>query len=207
MDAGGGGAIDFATEVVEESGGVIGGVDEVRNFAGVGSLDVAEDDACAVIGDEAVEVGGGGGAGEIENGGARFEAGASDCEVIGFYGKEDAFLGEGFENGEEGLGLLGGIDAGGVGESGFGAEIDEVGSFGAEAAGAVEGVLGGGDDTFAVPGVGAEIDDAHEVGAMGGGKGLATDFELGDLSGEGGGVFLGEAGEGFEGEHEGDECR
>ena len=186
---------------------MIGGVDEVRNFAGVGSLDVAEDDACAVIGDEAIEVGGGGGAGEIENGGARFEAGASDCEVIGFYGKEDAFLGEGFKDGEEGLGLLGGIDAGGVGESGFGAEIDEVGSFGAEAAGAVEGVLGGGDDTFAVPGVGAEIDDAHEVGAMGGGKGLATDFELGDLSGEGGGVFLGEAGEGFEGEHEGDECR
>jgi hypothetical protein len=36
---------------------------------------------------------------------------------------------------------------------------------------------------------------------------LATDFELGDLSGEGDGVFLGEAGEGFEGQHEGDERR
>ena len=98
--------------------------------------------------------------------------------------------------------MLGGIDAGGVGKGRFGTEIDEVGTFGAEAAGAVEGVLGGGDDTFTVPGVGAEVDDAHEVGALGGGKGVAVDFELSDLGGEGGGVFLGEAGEGFEGKHE-----
>ncbi len=103
--------------------------------------------------------------------------------------------------------MLGGIDAGGVGKGRFGTEIDEVGTFGAEAAGAVEGVLGGGDDTFTVPGVGAEVDDAHEVGALGGGEGVAVDFELSDLGGEGGGVFLGEAGEGFEGEHEEGEPR
>ena len=177
-------------------------MDEVGNIAGVGALDVAEDDASAVIGYEAIEVGGRSGACEVEDGGTCFEARASDFEVIGFYGKEDAFLGERFEDGEEGTDLLRGIDAGGVGESGFGAQIDEVGTFGAEAAGAVEGVLGGGDDTFTVPGVGAEVDDAHEVGALGGGKGVAVDFELSDLGGEGGGVFLGEAGEGFEGEHE-----
>jgi hypothetical protein len=202
VDASGGGAIDFAAEVVEKGGGMIGGVDEVGNITGVGALDVAKNDASAVIGYEAIEVGGWSGPSEVKYGGTCFEARASDLEVVSFNGKEDALLGEGFENGEEGTDLLGGVDAGGVGKGGFGAEVDEVGAFGAEAAGAVEGVLGGGDDTFTVPGVGAEVDDAHEVGAMGGRKGLATDFELSDLGSEGGGVFLGEAGEGFEGEHE-----
>jgi hypothetical protein len=202
VDASGGGAIDFTAEVVEKGGGVIGGVDEVGNIAGVGALDVAEDDAGAVIGDEAIEVGGGSGASKVEDGGTCFEAGASDLEVVSFNGKEDTLLSEGFENGEEGTDLLGGIDAVGVGKGGFGTEVDEVGTFGAEAAGAVEGVLGGGDDTFTVPGVGAEVDDAHEVGALGSGEGVAVDFELSDLGSEGGGVFLGEAGEEFEGEHE-----
>ncbi len=202
MDASGGGTIDFAPEVVEKGGGMIGGVDEVGNITGVGALDVAKNDASAVIGYEAIEFGGGGGACEVEDGGTCFEARASDLEVVSFNGKEDAFLGEGFENGEEGTDLLGGIDAVGVGKGGFGAEVDEVGTFGAEAAGAVEGVLGGGDDTFTVPGIGAEVDDAHKVGALGRGKGVAVDFELSDLGSEGRGVFLGEAGEGFEGEHE-----
>ena len=149
-------------------------------------MDVAEDDASAVIGYEAIEVGGWSSPSEVEDGGTCFEARASDLEMVSFNGEEDAFLGEGFENGEEGTDLLSGIDAGGVGKGGLGAEIDEVGTFGAEAAGAVEGVLGGGDDTFAVPGVGAEVDDAHEVRAMGGGEGVAVDFELSDLGGEGG---------------------
>ena len=78
---------------------------------------------------------------------------------------------------------MGGIGAGGVGEGGFGAEVDEVSTFGAEAAGAVEGVLDGGDNTFTVPGVRAEVDDAHEVGTLGRGKGVAVDFELSDLGG------------------------
>ena len=39
------------------------------------------------------------------------------------------------------------------------------------------------------------------------GQGVAVDFELSDLGGEGGGVFLGEVGEVFEGEHEVNECR
>ena len=181
---------------------MIGGVDEVGNITGVGALDVAKNDASAVIGYEAIEFGGGGGACEVEDGGTCFEARASDLEVVSFNGKEDALLGEGFENGEEGTDLLGGVDAGGVGKGGFGAEVDEVGTFGAEAAGAVEGVLGGGDDTFTVPGVGAEVDDSHEVGALGGGEGVAVDFELSDLGGEGGGVFLGEVGEVFERKHE-----
>lgn len=202
MDASGGGTIDFAPEVVEKGGGMIGGVDEVGNITGVGALDVAKNDASAVIGYEAIEFGGGGGACEVEDGGTCFEARASDLEVVSFNGKEDAFLGEGFENGEEGTDLLGGIDAVGVGKGGFGAEVDEVGTFGAEAAGAVEGVLGGGDDTFTVPGIGAEVDDAHKVGALGRGKGVAVDFELSDLGGEGGGVFLGEVGEVFERKHE-----
>ena len=174
---------------------MIGGVDEVGNIAGIGALDVAKDDASAVIGYESIEVGGRSGACEVEDGGTCFEARASDLEMVSFNGQEDAFLGEGFENGEEGTDLLGGIDAVGVGKGGFGAEVDEVGTFGAEAAGAVEGVIGGGDDTFTVPGVGAEVDDAHEVGALGGGEGVAMDFELSDLGSEGGGVFLGEAGE------------
>ena len=37
---------------------------------------------------------------------------------------------------------------------------------------------------------------------MGGGEGVAVDFELSDLGGEGGGVFLGEAGKAFKREHE-----
>ena len=118
-------------------------------------MDVAEDDASAVIGYEAIKVGGWSGPSEVEDGGTCFEARASDLEVVSFNGKEDALLGEGFKNGEEGTDLLGRIDAGGVGKGGLGAEIDEVGTFGAEAAGAVEGVLGCGDNTFTVPGVGA----------------------------------------------------
>ena len=202
MDASGGGTIDFAAEVVEKGGGMIGGVDEVGNLAGIGALDVAKNDASAVIGYEAIKVGRRSGASKVEDGGTCLEARASDLEVVSFNGKEDALLSEGFENGEEGTDLLGGIDAVGVGKGGFGAEVDEVGTFGAEAAGAVEGVLGGGDDTFTIPGVGTEVDDAHEVGALRSGKGVAVDFELSDLGSEGGGVFLGEAGEGFEGEHE-----
>ena len=53
--------------------------------------------------------------------------------MVGFDGDKSTFLGEGLEDGEKGGDLLGWVDPCGVVKRGLGAEIDQVGAFGAEA--------------------------------------------------------------------------
>lgn len=194
-------AINFCAEVIKKGGGVVGRVEKVTDFTDIFSLNVAKDDACLMVGDHAIDLGVGLGAGEVEDGGACFEATASDGRLIGFDGEQSSFLGEGGDDGEEGLDLLIGADASGVGEGGFGAEIDEVSSFGAKAAGAGESGLGTEANAFAVPGVGAEIYDAHEMRPVGGTERLTTKREFGHLGRQGGGILLGKFSEGFKREH------
>jgi hypothetical protein len=125
------GTVDFATEVVEEGRGVVRGVDEVTHSPNIFTLDIAEDDSSAVLGDRAVEVVRGSGACEVQDSGTCLKAPSGDIWVVGFDGDERALLSEGLEDGEESCDLLGGIYACGMVERGFGSEIDKVGSFGA----------------------------------------------------------------------------
>jgi hypothetical protein len=101
--------VDFATEIVEEGRGVVGGVDEVTHGPNIFPLDIAEDDSSAVLGDCAVEVVRGSGACKVQNSGACLKAPAGDFGVVGFDGDEGAFLSEGLEDWEESCNLLGGI--------------------------------------------------------------------------------------------------
>jgi hypothetical protein len=157
-------------------------------------LDITEDDPGSVSGDGAVQIVGRPRTGEIKDGGTCFEAATSDFGLIGFNGDEGAFLSEGLKNREKSGDLLGGIDAGGMVESGFCAQIDEVGALGTKAASAGESGVGTRDHAFAVPGVGTEVDDSHEVGTVGGVKGVTSDLELSHFRWQSGGVVLGELG-------------
>jgi hypothetical protein len=105
--------------------------------------------------------------------------------VIGFDREESTLLSEGLKNRKKSGDLLCRVHTGGVIEGGFGSEIDQVGSFFAEAPGAGDSSLGIWNDTFAVPGVGAKVDDTHKVRAICRAKGVATNFKFGDLSRQG----------------------
>jgi hypothetical protein len=178
-------SVDFTAKVVEEGGSVVGRMNEVTHGADIFALDVTEDNAGLVIGDGTVEIIGRAGAGEVEDGGSCFEASAGNLRVIGFDGEESTLLSEGLKNRKKSGDLLCRVHTGGVIEGGFGSEIDQVGSFFAEATGAGDSSLGIRNDTFAVPRVGAEVDDTHKVRAIRGTKGVATNFKFGDLSRQG----------------------
>jgi hypothetical protein len=185
VDSGVYSSVDFTTEVVEKGGGVVGRMNEVTHGADIFALDVTEDNAGLVIGDGTVEIIGRAGAGEVEDGGSCFEASAGNLRVIGFDGDESTLLSEGLKNRKKSGDLLCWVHTGGVMEGGFGSEIDQVCSFRAEATAPGDGSLGIRNDTFAVPGVGAEVDDAHKVRAIRGTEGVATNFKFGDLSRQG----------------------
>ena len=186
--------IDFAAEVVEQSSRMIGGVNEIPYGTDIFPLDIAEDDPGPVSGDGAVQIVGWPRTGEIEDGGTCFEAATRDFGLIGFNGDEGALLSEGLKNRKKSGDLLGGIDAGGMVERGFCAQIDEVGALGTKAASAGESGVGTSDHAFAVPGVGTEVDDSHEMGTVGGVKGVTSDLELSHFRWQSGGVVLGELG-------------
>ena len=78
------GPVDFATEVVEQGGGVVRGVDEVAHGPNIFTLDIAEDDSSAVLGDRAIEVIRGSRASEVQDSGTCLEAPSRDFEVVGF---------------------------------------------------------------------------------------------------------------------------
>ena len=185
MDSGVYSSVDFTTEVVEKGGGVVGRMNEVTHGADIFALDVTEDNAGLVIGDGTVKIIGRAGAGEVEDGGSCFEASLGNLRVIGFDGDESTLLSEWLKNRKKSGDLLCWVHTGGVMEGGFGSEIDQVCSFRAEAAGPGDGSFGIWNDTFAVPGVGAEVDDAHKVRAIRGTEGVAMNFKFGNLSRQG----------------------
>lgn len=201
MDAGRDGAVDFAAEIVEQSGGVVGGVDEVADGADIFALDVAEDDASPVLGNGTVEVIGWARASEVEDGGSGFKAAAGNFGIVSFDGDQGAFLREGGENGKKRGDLLSGLDASGVMKRGFSSKIDKVGSFGTEAASPRNGSFGARDDAFAIPRVRAEVDDPHEVRLLGRAEGVTAKLKFSHLGGQGGGVLLGELGKRLKREH------
>lgn len=95
-------------------------MDEVTHGPNIFTLDIAEDDSSAVLGDRAVEVIRGSGACEVQDSGTCLKATSGDIGVVGFDRDEGAFLSEGFENWEKSCDLLGWIHAGGMAERGFG---------------------------------------------------------------------------------------
>jgi hypothetical protein len=124
------GTVDFATEVVEQGRGVVGGVDEVTHGPNIFPLDIAEDDSSAVLGDLAVEVVRRSRTCEVEDSGTCLKATLGNFGVVSFDRDEGAFLSEGFEDWKESCDLFGGSYACSMVERGFGSEIDNVGSFG-----------------------------------------------------------------------------
>lgn len=201
------GAFDKAGEMVAHGGNDIGAEGEVADGAGVFALDVAEDEGGVVRGDEMEKVVRGGVAGPIEDAGAGFEAGAGEGDFVGFDRNEDADLSQGGDDGGKRFDLGGGVDAGGVGEGGFGAEIDEVGALGLEEEAALDGLIGAEADAFAVPGIGREIDHAHDGGFAVEGDAPGAEGEFGDARADGGGVIGDELGEVFEAQHGGKDWR
>jgi hypothetical protein len=113
---------------------VIGGVNEVAYGTNIFPLDITEDDTGTVSGNGAVQIVGRAGTGEIEDGGACFEAATCDFGLICFDGDEGTLLSEGLKNREKSGDLMGGVDACRMVERGFRAQIDQVGAFGAKAA-------------------------------------------------------------------------
>lgn len=104
--------------------------DEVAHLPDVAALHIAEDDAGLVIGDHAVDILGGVGPREIEDGGPGFKALTGGGGMIGFNGKEDSLLGKGLDERNEFLRLGRCINACGMGEGGFGTQVDQVGPLG-----------------------------------------------------------------------------
>jgi hypothetical protein len=90
--------VDFATEIVEEGRGVVGGVDEVTHGPNIFPLDIAEDDSSAVLGDLAVEVVRRSRTCEVEDSGTCLKAMLGNFGVVSFDRDEGAFLSEGFED-------------------------------------------------------------------------------------------------------------
>jgi len=76
-----------------------------------------------------------------------------------------------------------------------------VSSFGTETTSTCNRGIGAADDTFAIPGVGAEIHDSHEMGFFSGAEGVALNLKFGHFCGQRGSVLLGELGKRFEGKH------
>ena len=102
---------------------------EISHLADIRSLHIAKDDAGAVIRHHAVEVLRRVGAGEVEYRSPSLQTGPGGRELIGFHGKKKSLRGEFPEDREESAGLALGVNAGGVGERGFGPEINQMGSF------------------------------------------------------------------------------
>lgn len=121
--------------------------------------------------------------------------------MIGLDGQQEAFLGQGFDDGEKLAGLGLGIDTGGLSQGGFGSEVDQVGAFRVQAAAFFHGGLGRKDNTLTIPRIRAEVDDAHQVGGILMPKGLTSELALGDPGLEVGGVCLAEMSQGFESKH------
>jgi hypothetical protein len=78
------GTVDFAMKVVEQGRGVVRGVDEVTHGPNIFTLDIAEDDSSAVLGDCAVEVVRGSGACEVQDSSTCLKAPSGDIGVVGF---------------------------------------------------------------------------------------------------------------------------
>ena len=120
-------------------------------------------------------------AGEIENSGAGFQTGAGRGGLIRFHGKKETLRSQFTKNRKENAILGFSVGAGRVGEGGFGAEVDQMGAFRAKAVDALDRGGGGENDAFAIPGIGAEVDHAHEVRSFGGTKGVPLEAEFADL--------------------------
>ncbi|MDB6123873.1 MAG: hypothetical protein JWQ71_2866 [Pedosphaera sp.] len=141
------------------------------------------------------------GAGEIQNVRTGFKAGAGDGGLIGFDGDEDVGSAEFLDDGEQAAVLIGFINTRGVGEAGFGTDINDLRTLGVEDFAALDGAFGGEANTFAIPGIGGEIDDSHDGGLRIESEGLVADGKFLDADLGGGMVFIEEFSEYFESEH------
>ena len=193
--------VDFAAKVVEQGGGVIRRVDEIPHGADILPLDVTENDAGTMLGNGTVKIIGGAGAGKVEDGSSCLQTPAGDFGLIGFDGDQRTLPHEGFQDGKKSGNLPGRIHPGGVVEGRLSAEIDEVSPFRVEATSTENRGLGACDDTFSVPGVGTQVDDTHQVGAMHGTEGVAANFEFSNFGRQVRGMFAGKLGDGFDRKH------
>ena len=96
-----------------------------------------------------------------------------------------------------------GVHPGCMGERGFGPQIDQMGAFGAKFTNPFDGGGGGKNHAFPVPGVGAEIHHAHQVGAFVGPEDPVLEGNFRNPGGEVLGMFAGQSRQRLEGKHPG----
>lgn len=145
------GHFDLAFEVGTHGGNGIVAQFEVADFANVFSLHVTDDDGGIVFGDEGINFFDVGVAGEIEDSGAGFEAGARHSGLVRFGGDNNAGVREAADDGEE-LGVLKfDVGGGGVSESGFGADINDRGALRMKNKAAMNSGFGAEANAFAIP--------------------------------------------------------
>ena len=156
----------------------IGAEVEVAHLAHVAALHVADDHGGIVRRDHTEQLVVLVGAGEIQDIGSGFQAGARDGGLVGLHRNQDAGLPQLPDDRQELAVLPGVIHAGGLGQSGFGAHINDVRPLRAHDRAAADGAFGGKADTLAIPRVRREIDHAHDRGPGIEGKWFAANGEF-----------------------------
>ena len=126
------------------------------------SLHVADDDGGVVGGGHSIHLLRAGGSSQIEDIGSGFEAGFCHSGLIGLDGDQNIPLAKTFEDGQELALLTGVVQARGVGERGFRAEIDDVRTLSGKGLAATNRRFDREADALAIPGIRREIDDAHD---------------------------------------------
>lgn len=200
-DAGCTGAVNFPLKIVAEGRGVVGGMHKIAHLANVGTLHVAKNDARPVVGDHAVKLLRGAGAGEVENRGPGLQTGAGGGGLVGLDGKEKSFGSEFAKDGKKDPGLRFSVSPGRMGEGGLGAEIHQMGALSPEAANAFKGGGCGEDNAFPVPGIGTEIHHAHQVRTFRRAERRTLQGEFPDRDRKIGGMITGQGGKRFQRKH------
>jgi len=133
-----------------------------------------------VVGDHPVDFLGGVGAGKVQDGRSGLKTSPGGGGLVSFHGEKEPLRSEFPEDGQQVAGLGLGIRTGSMSEGGFGPKVHQMGAFGPKPADPLHGRGGGGDNAFAVPGIGTEVDHAHEVGPVGRGESRALQREFPD---------------------------
>jgi hypothetical protein len=197
------GQIDLTGEIlVHAQDGIATEIKRVH-LADVVPFDITHDDGGSVIGREAVHCFCAGGPGKVEDVGTRGKAGARDGNFVGFDRYENVVLPQGAHDREQHAGLRAGIKPGRVREGGFGTDIHQMGSLRGENPAALDGGISIETDTFAIPGIGREIDDTKDRGLGIEVEISSTDVEFPEGRPAGGLVMENQVGEMFQRQHAG----
>jgi hypothetical protein len=197
------GEVDLAGEVILHAVDGIGTEIEGAHLTHILPLDITDDDGGVVVGRQAIDGFRADGACEVQDVGARFEAGLGNRGLVGLHRNKNVCLAQGANDGQKRAGLHRVVESGGMREGGFGADIDDLRALCGEGDATLDGGVRAEADTFAVPGVGGEIDHAEDCGSGLERERASVDVELTDHGLACGLVLVKKIGEVFERQHGG----